>query len=68
MPYVNIKITDDGVTDEQKKLLIAGVTEILRTTLGKNPKTTMVVIDEVNPSNWGIAGLSVPEFRRQSQQ
>lgn len=68
MPYVNIKVTDDGVTEEQKKRLIAGVTELLQTTLGKNPKTTMVVIDEVDPCNWGMAGLSVPEFRRQNQR
>lgn len=63
MPYVNIKITDEGVTREQKKLLIAGVTEVLQKTLGKNPKTTTVVIDEINVDNWGMGGLPVPEFR-----
>ncbi|UOF89520.1 tautomerase family protein [Fodinisporobacter ferrooxydans] len=29
MPYVNIKITKDGVTSEQKEQLIQGVTKLL---------------------------------------
>ncbi|NML31731.1 2-hydroxymuconate tautomerase family protein [Paraburkholderia antibiotica] len=68
MPYVNIKITDEGVTREQKKQLIAGVTEVLQKTLGKNPKTTTVVIDEINVDNWGMGGLPVPEFRETLKQ
>ena len=60
MPYVNIKITREGnVTPEQKAKLISGVTELLREVLNKNPATTMVVIDEVDTDNWGIAGESV---------
>ena len=45
MPFVNIKITKDGVTAEQKAQLIQGVTKLLADTLGKNPQTTVVVID-----------------------
>lgn len=37
MPYVNIKITDEGVTREQKRELIAQVTEVLERVLQKNP-------------------------------
>ena len=48
MPYVNIKVTDEGVTKEQKAALIAGVTKLLQDVLNKNPATTVVVIDEVN--------------------
>lgn len=64
MPYVNIKITDEGVTAEQKAELIAGVTELLQRVLGKNPKTTMVVIDEVATDNWGVGGESVTVLRK----
>ncbi len=64
MPYVNIKITNEDVTPEKKRLLIKGVTELLETTLGKNPKTTVVVIDEVETDNWGINGESVTERRK----
>lgn len=56
MPYVNIKVTDEGVTVEQKKQLIKGVTELLVKVLDKNPETTHIVIDEVPVDNWGVRG------------
>ena len=64
MPYVNIKITKEGATKEQKEILIAGVTQLLVDTLGKNPATTVVVIDEVEIDNWGIGGQQVSELRK----
>jgi 4-oxalocrotonate tautomerase len=64
MPYVNIKITRGGVTAAHKAALIRGVTELLRDTLGKNPATTVVVIDEVPTDSWGIGGESVTVRRR----
>jgi len=64
MPYVNIKITRDGATAAQKAQLIAGATGLLQDVLGKNPATTVVVIDEVETDNWGIGGESVT-LRRQ---
>ena len=63
MPYVNIRITREGATPEQKAELIAGVTELLRGVLGKNPATTVVTIDEVDFENWGIGGLPVLDYR-----
>ncbi len=59
MPYVNIKITREGATVEQKARLIEGVTTLLKDVLNKNPATTVVVIDEVDTDNWGIGGESV---------
>ena len=59
MPYVNIKITREGVTAEQKARLIQGATQLLVDVLGKNPQTTVVVIDEVDTDTWGIGGESV---------
>jgi 4-oxalocrotonate tautomerase len=64
MPYVNIKITDEGVTQAQKRQLIQGVTQLLVDVLGKNPQTTHVVIDEVDTDNWGIGFDQVTELRR----
>jgi len=64
MPYVNIKITREGATAAQKAQLIAGVTGLLQEVLGKNPATTVVVIDEVETDNWGIGGESIT-VRRQ---
>lgn len=64
MPYVNIKITNEGATKEQKRQLVSGVTELLATILGKNPATTLVVIDEVETDNWGIGGELVTDRRQ----
>ena len=64
MPYVNIKITREGATAEQKAALMKGVTDLLVRVLNKNPATTFVVIDEVEKENWGIAGVPVEVFRK----
>lgn len=67
MPYVNIKITREGATAEQKATLIREVTRLVTETLGKNPATTIVVIEEVDTDNWGIAGETVT-VRRQREK
>jgi 4-oxalocrotonate tautomerase len=64
MPYVNIRITKDGATADQKAALIQGVTQLLADILGKNPQTTMITIDEVETDNWGIGGETVTQRRR----
>ena len=68
MPYVNIKITREGATAEQKATLIREVTRLLAETLGKNPATTVVVIEEVDTDNWGIGGETVTVRRRQDKK
>lgn len=64
MPFVNIQITREGATAEQKLALIEGVTDLLVRILAKNPVTTFVIIDEVEADNWGIGGQSVTALRR----
>jgi 4-oxalocrotonate tautomerase len=64
MPLVNIKITPDGATTEKKAELIAGATKLLQDVLGKNPATTVVIIEEVPTDNWGIGGESVTARRK----
>lgn len=64
MPFVNIQITREGATPEQKAELIKGVTDLLVRVLAKNPATTFVVIDEVETDNWGVGGQSVTSLRR----
>ena len=65
MPYINIKITREGATHEQKAELIAGVTDLMVRVLDKSPATTFVVIDEVELEDWGVGGMPVDEFRAQ---
>ena len=64
MPFVNIKITNEGATADQKAELMKGVTDLLVKVLGKNPKTTVVVIEEVETDNWEIGGEPVTVLRR----
>jgi 4-oxalocrotonate tautomerase len=67
MPYVNIKVTREGVTQEQKAELIRGVTQLLFDVLGKPHRTTFVVIDEVETDNWGVGGETVTVIRKKSR-
>ncbi|QOY35684.1 tautomerase family protein [Anaerobacillus isosaccharinicus] len=70
MPYVNIKVTREngqGITIAEKKQLIEGATKLLHDVLGKNPATTIVVIDEIETDNWGIAGQTVTERRKEGK-
>ncbi len=65
MPYVNVRITRDGVTAAQKAEIVADITATLQRVLGKRPEHTHIVIDEVDPENWGYAGVLTTEYRRQ---
>lgn len=68
MPMVNIKVTggSEAPTAEQKAELIKGATELLSRVLGKNPETTVVIIEEVPTDNWGIGGKSITVRRKES--
>ncbi len=65
MPVVNVKITREGATAEQKSQVMAEMTEVMARVLGKNPETTIVIIEEVETENWGIAGQPVSDRRKQ---
>ncbi|NHM07600.1 4-oxalocrotonate tautomerase family protein [Flavobacterium sp. CYK-4] len=64
MPYVNIQVTDEKVTKEQKQELIKEVTNLLYRILNKDPKLTHVVIQEIHLDNWGVAGEQATELRK----
>lgn len=64
MPYVNIKITREGATKEQKEKLIKGATQLLQDVLGKPPISTVVVIDEVDVDSWGMGGETIIDYRQ----
>ena len=67
MPYVNIRITKDGVTAEQKAQIVAEITQTLQRVLGKRPEHTHIIIDEVEPENWGFAGMLTTEYHKQQE-
>ena len=68
MPYVNVRITRDGVTREQKAQVIAELTETLQRVLGKSPALTPIVIDEVDTDNWGVAGETTTVIRSHARE
>ncbi|MCY1299662.1 putative tautomerase [compost metagenome] len=68
MPYVNIQVTQEGVTAEQKRRLIEGATELLERVLDKPRSTTFVVIDEIPTDNWGVGGETVSALRARERQ
>ena len=66
MPFVNIRITREGATPEQKAELIKSATELLVRVLNKNRSTTFVIVDEVETDNWGIGGEPVTVLRQRA--
>ena len=68
MPYINIQITREGASREQKAQLIRGATDLVVQVLGKNPATTFVVIEEVDTDHWGIAGKIVTVLRERAKK
>ncbi len=66
MPFINVKITKDGVSAKQKAQIVKEITQTLVTVLNKQPKHIHIVIDEVEPENWGFAGILTTEFRKQN--
>lgn len=66
MPYVNVKITKGNVTVEQKRAVVEDITASLVNRLGKRPEHIHIVIDEIDPENWGFAGMLTTEYRAAS--
>jgi 4-oxalocrotonate tautomerase len=69
MPLVTIRIARRATptTAEQKAQLIAGVTDVVQTVLDKRRDSVTVIIDEVDPDNWGEGGEPVTQLRAQRE-
>ena len=70
MPLVNIRLPrrDTPTTREQKAELIAGVTRLMQDVLAKRPESVVVIIDEVDPDNWGEGGEPVTVLREKRKR
>ncbi|HMO23991.1 MAG TPA: 4-oxalocrotonate tautomerase family protein [Candidatus Melainabacteria bacterium] len=66
MPFVNVKLLESGATREQKAQIIEEITGTLQRVLNKNPENTHVVIEEINPDNWGNRGMLMSELRKET--
>lgn len=66
MPLVTITLARRATptSPEEKAELIAGVTDLLVETLGKRAEDVAVLIEELDPDNWGQGGITASELRR----
>jgi 4-oxalocrotonate tautomerase len=65
MPLVTIRIARraDPTTAEQERRLIEGITDLVEDVLDKRRDSVTVIIDEVDPDNWGQGGEPVSAIR-----
>lgn len=57
MPFVNVKLIEGVFSPDQKKDMIAKLTETMVSIEGENMRpVTWVVIEEVASGEWGIGG------------
>lgn len=70
MPVVTIRLArrETPTTREQKAALIRGVTQLLQEVLAKRPEDVTVLIDEIDPDNWGQGGESATLLRQRRAQ
>lgn len=61
MPFVNIKIVKNQVSLEKKKELIRGLTDLIVNIMGRDRKSTVITVDELDESQWAIGGVTLNE-------
>jgi 4-oxalocrotonate tautomerase len=57
MPLINVKLIEDVFTDEQKRQIVAELTDAMVAIEGESMRgVTWVVVEEVRSGDWGIGG------------
>ena len=64
MPFVNIKVAAPEPTKEQKKQIIAEITDTLARVLDKDPAAILVMIETLSMDSIGKSGLSLEEIKQ----
>ncbi|MCA3277999.1 MAG: 4-oxalocrotonate tautomerase family protein [Roseomonas sp.] len=66
MPLVTITLAkrEPATSPDKKAELIAGITALLVQSLGKRAEDIIVLIEELDPDNWGQGGITATEIRR----
>ena len=68
MPFVNIKVAAPEPTKEQKKQIIAEITNTLARVLGKDPAAILVMIETLGMDSIGKSGLSLEEIKQNKEK
>ncbi|MGY0194725.1 tautomerase family protein [Leptothrix sp. BB-4] len=66
MPLITVHLArrDPPTPADKKAELIAGITDLLVRTLDKRAEDVTVLIEELDPDNWGQGGITASEIRR----
>lgn len=59
MPFISVKILENQFDEAKKSLLIEKLTDLVVTTMNREKKYTVIVIDEIKSSSWAIGGKAV---------
>lgn len=60
MPFVEIKVFEGELSEEQRQEMIQKITEVVVSFAGENLRqATWVVIQEVKSGNWGVGGKAL---------
>lgn len=62
MPFINVKLVKGQATAEQKQQVIAGVTDLVVKVMGRDRDLTVVVLDELEASQWAIGGRTLAQL------
>ena len=68
MPFVNIKVAAPEPTKEQKKQIIAEITDTLARVVGKDPAAILVMIETLSMDSIGKSGLSLEEIKQNKEK
>lgn len=60
MPFVEIKMIEGEISEDEKKRLIEDVTDVVVSHIGENLRgVTWVVVNEVKSGCWGVGGKCI---------
>ena len=68
MPFVNIKVAAPEPTKEQKKQIIAEITDTLARVLDKDPAAILIMIETLGMDSIGKSGLSLEEIKQNKEK
>ena len=67
MPFVNLKLVKNQVSQEQKSKIIEGITDLIVNIMGRERSFTVITIDELEKDDWAIGGKSLNDSQNENR-
>ena len=67
MPFIQVSLLE-GRSEQQKRAYMKAITDVTVDILGAAPESVRVVLTEVDPLHWAVAGEPVMEWRAKKSQ